>query len=106
MRRHLSTFRLLALCATLAVSGAACGGGGSDATKAEFIDHAVEISNADGDADQEARVREVFDCLWPQIRDDEALLGRFMDATAIDEGLSADMSKLMVSCVTGGGETP
>lgn len=103
MRIRLSRGTLAGSVAALVIMGSGCGGGG-DATKAEFVDHAVEISDAAGDAAQEARVRDVFECVWPDIESDEELLGRFMDADEIDEDLSADMSKLMVPCVTGGDE--
>lgn len=100
MRRDLRT-RIPTLLVAVVIAASACGGG--NATRAEFVDHAVEISNASDNPDQEARVREVFNCLWPRIRDNKDLLGRFMDADEIDEDLSAAMSTLLVTCVTGGG---
>lgn len=76
--------------------------GRDEVTKEQFLDHAVEFSTAAKTDEQRADVRKIFECVWPEISEDEKLLGEFMDAETSDPELSARVSRLMVPCVSGG----
>ena len=91
--------RLLAVpLVVIALGSSACG---DDAvTKQEFLDHAIEFSTAAKTTEQKATMRRIFECVWPEIQKDQQLLGDFMDANESNPALSAEVSKLMVPCVT------
>lgn len=92
------SFINVALLGVLALVPTACGGG--EVTQEEFVDHALEVSAVANDGDS-ARIRSVFECMWPGVSKDQELLDEFMDADSVEGGLSAKLSKLSLECVTG-----
>ncbi len=89
--------RLLLLTAVTA-SVLVLGGCSSDpVTKAQFVDHAVKISNPDS-AKAEAALRRVFGCAWTEVSKDESLVDDFMAAETSDEQISAAISPYLGKC--------
>ena len=83
----------------------ACGG---EPSKAEFVDHAVEISTVATTEESKASVRETFSCVYDKIGDDTALVSKFMDLGVgedIPDDLSADISQQMQECIVASDET-
>ena len=80
----------------------ASGCGDDPATKAQFLDHAVDIAKAAKTPEQKASMRRIFECVWPDISKDEDLLADFMAASEPNATLSGEVSKLMAPCLGAG----
>jgi len=77
-----------------------CGGG--EVSKSEFLDHAVEVSTAAKTSEERAAMREIYDCVWPELSKNQQLLEDFMDSEEPTPELSASISKLMGPCIMAG----